>query len=83
MEWYPCKWCEGEGGWHAHAEPTYSDPGETIARLRAELEQARSQAYEECAKIAETFPAGYGAASPGLISQAIRQHSQKGEDVNE
>lgn len=46
-EWYPCKWCEGEGGWHAHDEPSYSNPGETIAKLRVELEQARFQAIKE------------------------------------
>lgn len=46
-EWYPCKWCEGEGGWHAHDEPSYSNPGETIAKLRVELEQARFQDIKE------------------------------------
>jgi membrane protease subunit (stomatin/prohibitin family) len=41
--------------------------------------QARSQAYEECAKIADENM-NHG---PKDAAQAIRQHSQKGEDVNE
>lgn len=59
--------------------------------------QARSQAYEECAKIAENYKhgsSGFAANEPDKtvygwgvarrsIAQAIRQHSQKGEDVND
>lgn len=50
--------------------------------------QARSQAYEECAKIAENVPTpseysnswhlGFRAGREE-VAQAIRQHSQKGE----
>jgi hypothetical protein len=51
--------------------------------------QARSQAYEECANIAGavTVPSEYSSswqhgfrAGHASVSQAIRQHSQKGED---
>lgn len=34
MEWYPCEWCEGDGGWHADSKPAYADPSRYVAALK-------------------------------------------------
>ena len=74
----------------------YELRGYDAIRCRMDIEEAlsdaRSQAFEESAKIAEGFHHGYtDQGTEGLygreakvcsfISQAIRQHSQKGRDT--
>jgi hypothetical protein len=79
-------------------DPTFRRWAESGMTLREYIDRAiiraRSQAFEEASKIAEEhrerdlgeasndYAAGHFVAS-GRIAQAIRQHSQKGEDVNE
>lgn len=75
--------------------PEYN-PGECLDRVNESIIQARSQAFEECAKIAEKErrtdlalqhgykPSWYVVAqeiAADIRYQAIRQHSQKGRDT--